>query len=481
MQDFNSDNYIIHIETLGCRLNQIESESIAKSFIDNNFIVTCDSVTSKTEINEKVCLSIINTCTVTQKAEQKARRIIRLVLKKFTNSIVLVTGCYAQLKKNEIENIDSRVVVFGGQIKSRISSIPLILLNNDVLSDKNSVLIKLKELSKQIQTKIGFPENSFQLSTSNFINHSRASLKIQDGCNSNCSYCAIHIARGKSVSLDCETVLKRVEELEQKGYEEVVITTVNIAQYRSEYNGLSIGFSQLLDLMLKNTQKIHFRISSLYPEIVDDYFCSIITNPRVCPHFHISVQSGSDKILKTMNRAYSSNDVLNACKRISKCKKDVFLACDIITGFPGETDEDFNQTYEFCKKVKFSWIHIFPFSEREGTPAVNFKNKVPQEISRKRAEKLTELAIQNKIEYIQQFENRELDAILESIRNPRINLKTGINKTIYHAVSENFIHCEIIDSNMNLLSGKKVRIKIIKTLCEKIINGEEIETEAIIL
>ncbi len=476
MQDFNKENHLIHIETLGCRLNQIESESIAKYFNDKHFIVSFVPITSTTEENKNVCLTIVNTCTVTQKAEQKARRIIRLILKKYINSLVIVTGCYAQLKKKEIEDIDSRIIVFGGQIKSRICDVPDIISEINY-SNINSIKERIKQIAEMKATVEGISENSFKLATTNFVNHSRASLKIQDGCNNNCSYCAIHMARGKSVSLSCNIVLERVVELEKKGYEEVVITTVNIAQYKSEYNGEVVTFAKLLDLMLQNTQTINFRISSLYPEIVDDYFCTVIQNKRVRPHFHISVQSGSDKILQLMNRRYKSEDLYKACEKLSKSKKDAFLACDIITGFPGETEDDFNLSYDLCKKVNFAWMHIFPFSERDGTTAVMLKNKVPQEISRIRAEKLTELAIENKINYLNNYLNKELYAILETVRNQKLG-----TTNIYHAVTDNFIHCEIDNiKNVTHNSGEKIKIKIIKVLEDRIKSGDEMEVKAIIL
>ena len=192
-------------------------------------------------------------------------------------------------------------------MKSRIANVPDLL--NDYLKEKtwdgqDFAEIINNQITNIPQAKVGFPEESFKFSTSSFISHSRASLKIQDGCNSNCSYCTIHKARGHSVSIPIETAIKRVLELEKAGQEEVVITSVNIGQYKSLYQGQTINFTKLLRILLEESKKIKFRISSLYPEVVDDVFCEVIKNPRVCPHFHISVQSGSDKILKLMNRAY---------------------------------------------------------------------------------------------------------------------------------------------------------------------------------
>jgi threonylcarbamoyladenosine tRNA methylthiotransferase MtaB len=304
--------------------------------------------------------------------------------------------------------------------------------------------------------------------------HSRSSIKIQDGCNNSCTYCAIHLARGKSVSLDVESVLNRVIQLEKVGQKEVVFTTVNINHYRGEYNGKYLKFAELLDLCLQKTSTIAFRISSLYPEVVDDYFCSVIKNPRVRPHFHISVQSGSNKILKLMNRTYERDAVEKACKLIRTVKKNPFIACDIITGFPGETDEDFEQTLDLCENCQFTWIHIFPFSERKGTVAITLKNKVPQEISKIRCNILTKWAVQQKIKYIESLKGCTRTAILEMLRKPSYT---------YHCVTDNFLHCQIKypKDKEELPQGTKVQIVIDSAVTENIQKGGEVEVLAHLL
>lgn len=472
----------VRIETLGCRLNQIESESAARYFLDNGFKVDMSPVSAKSQEDGETILCIVNTCTVTQKSEQKARRIIRLLTKKYQNASILVTGCYAQLAEEEIKKIDSCICVLKGQVKSRIAEIPIILKEESEKNTWNKIdFSKLitQKICSRMQEKNLFAENSFKLSTSSFIAHSRASLKIQEGCNNNCSYCAIHMARGNSVSLDASTAIQRVQELENAGQSEVVITTVNIGHYRSEYKGKIIKFAELLKLMLENTISINFRISSLYPEIVDDEFCEIIKNERVCPHFHISVQSGSDSILRAMNRTYEAATVINACDKLRAAKNNPFIACDIITGFPGETDKDFELTMELCNRCDFAWVHAFPYSERPGTPAASMKNKIPQSISGERAKRLTDWAINNKINYVNSFSGKELCAILETVRNPRGVLQNSSN-FVYHAVTNNFIHCEIV-STSQMPVNKAVKIKIEKALPERICKGGEIEASAIFL
>lgn len=467
----------IRIETLGCRLNQIESEAAAHYFL-KDFDVQMQGLSAKATEDKNTVLVIINTCTVTQKAEQKARRIIRLALKKYENAALLITGCYAQLSAPELLKMDKRIIVLGGQIKSRLVEVPSLLKN--YLEEKKWKAEAFAEflnnsIKSKPQEKLNFPEESFKLAGTSFLSHSRAAIKIQDGCNNNCSYCAIHMARGHSVSIDAEVAIKRVQELEEKGNEEVVLTTVNIGQYKSEYKGKEIRFPGLLKLLLENTKSIRFRISSLYPEVVDDDFCSVIKDQRVQPHFHLSVQSGSNKILKLMNRVYKAEDVLNACKKLKTAKENPFIACDIITGFPGETNEDFDLTYKLCKDCDFTWIHAFPYSERPGTKAIELPQKVPQSVSDERARKLNELAVKNKIEYIKLFIDKPMDAILETVKSSQLFAGNIIH---YHAVTSNFLHCEII-SKETREQRKLVKIKILSPMEDRIQKGGELEARAV--
>jgi len=471
----------IRIETLGCRLNQIESESAARIFVDKGFSVSMEGLTSGAQEDKETLLTIINTCTVTQKAEQKARRLMRLILKKYPNSSLIATGCYAQLAAAEIEKIDKRIAVIGGQMKSRLAGVPDLLADRRKAGEWNPVAFaeEIKNTISAIpQKKKDFPEDSFKLATSAFLSHSRPSLKIQDGCNSNCSYCAIHIARGHSVSLDVQTAIDRVKELEAKGHGEVVLTTVNIGQYKGAWKDGFCNFTQLLQILLENTSTIHFRISSLYPEIVDEEFCRVISDDRVQPHFHISVQSGSNKILKLMNRLYNSEKVANACKMLKEAKKNPFLACDIITGFPGESDDDFEETMKLCSECDFAWVHAFPYSERPGTVAAVMKNKVPQSISGQRAKKISEWAIAQKIKYAEKFINTEHLAVLETVRRPMaLAAGTTGGRYIYHAVTDNFLHCEIISEKL-LEANQTVKISITGVLEQGIKKGGDIEVSA---
>ena len=467
----------VHFETLGCKLNQIESEAAAKAFSDCGFYADVASCTASSAKNENVFLCIVNTCTVTAKAEQKARRLIRLLLEKFPHAAVLVTGCYAEVEPEELLSISSRIAVLKGTQKEYLSRIPSIIADEIAdgadISPTNAEQFAgyLRNLVKDIPAA-ELKKASFSLATDTFLSHSRASIKIQDGCSSSCAYCRIHIARGKSVSLPATEVLSRVKSLENAGQCEVVITGVNLSQYYSKEGDDVMRFPELMKFLLENTKTIAFRISSLYPDIITEDFCNIISDRRIRPHFHLSVQSGSDRILKSMRRPYSAQDVIEASRKLRAIKPECFLAADIITGFPGETDEDFSLSMELSRKCGFSWVHVFPFSARPGTEAFSMRPQVPQYVSGERARNLTSLAIEQKKLFLERTVGKEFRAIIEKRRIHEIR-----------AVSENYIHLRILaDSRQDFVSlgGKEVTVKIVRILPVRA-QTESVEAEAIVL
>ena len=531
---------IVHFDTLGCRLNQDESEGAARVFYLNGFDVSLEGTSAQTPVNEDVILSVINTCTVTSKAEQKARRIIRLMLEKYPLSLVLVTGCYAELDKEEISSIcPDRILILPGKKKFLITQIAPAMKNglfdcqekndcleksgcqekndcqeksdcqeknekpflsfkklDDFIKENLSLLGKIED--ENLKEKNNFLQNpgknnsgilniqtlskldNFSLYTPVFEKHSRPSIKIQDGCNNECTFCRIHLARGKSISLDADKVLARVKELEEGGASEVVFTGVNLSQYAGKtVDGRVIDFASLLELLIKETSFVKFRISSFYPQHITDRLCKILSSPRVQPFFHLSVQSGSDKILKAMKRPYDAECVLNAVKLLRIYKHAPFISTDIIAGFPGESEEDFALTKKLCQQASFSWIHAFPFSPRKGTPAYDMKNQIPERIKDERVKWLFENAIENKIKYIERFLNEELSAITENSRSLRLKNQSE-NIKIVNCVTENFIHVQI-PFDQEIPNGKKINVKITKVLEENIRGGKEVEAEGKII
>ena len=343
------NKFAIYIETLGCKLNQIESESIGASFVKEGFSLYIDEVSEGLSLSN-VKIVIINTCTVTGKAEQKARHLIRQLLKKFSKAFILVTGCYAQVEPKTITDISDRIFVVPGALRGKFATLPSYLDSVPNIFSDDSILQKALFSWEPVfkkNNKIDLQENTikkqdetvFDLSSDMFFFHSRASVKIQEGCNNKCSYCRIRLARGPSVSLDFNEVVNRIIDIEKQNWAEVVLTGVNLSQYYS--NGKD--FVDLLKEILNSTKKIQIRISSLYPQRVDKAFLEVISSPRIVPHFHLSIQSGSPSILKAMRRPYSLEQVLSAIEGLKRVKENPFLACDLITGFPGETEEDFEK------------------------------------------------------------------------------------------------------------------------------------------
>lgn len=452
------DSFIVKIETLGCRLNQTESEGLAFIFANEGFPIF---LKEKNEGN--VCLCIVNTCTVTSKAEQKARRLIRLLLKTYKNACVLVTGCYAELEAKTIEAIDERVISFSGKRKDELSFFPLFLKRKlkdievfDVQKIKTIVLDFKKEredLRNSFQGDLLNLKNIkptltklFTLSSPSFMFHSRATLKVQDGCNNACSFCRIRLARGKAVSLPINEAIKRIKVIEEKGANEVVITGVNLSQYESD----GFNFANLLEALLDNTQHIRIRISSLYPETITEEMLPIIKEKRICPYFHLSIQSGSDVILKKMNRRYRLEDIYVAMERIRKVKEKSFIGCDIITGFPSETEDDFSKTFSMCKDLKIVGIHAFPFSARPGTLSFDMKEKIPERIACERVNRLNQVAKTNYDEYLKLCQHNKVLAIVELASDNKLFVTT-----------ENYLHLPLITKKKHS-AGDEVEVCIEK-------------------
>ena len=482
----------VHFETLGCRLNQIETEGAAEFFFKNNWLVQMKSVAAKDAEDDSVCLCVLNTCAVTGKAEQKARRTINLLLKKFPAAALIVTGCYAQLSAESIQAMDERVVVLPGKAKSVLARVPEFLEQEfpassagmtarDVsIAPARAIALSLSGLTRQSLVESPAAIAPFELNPKTFFAHSRASLKIQDGCDNSCSYCAIRLARGKSVSIDAGTALKRAADLEKSGQAELVITGVNIGQYRGLWQGRPLDLAGFLQLILEETKNIAVRISSIYPQSVTPAFCTVIKNPRVRPHFHISVQSGSDAVLKRMNRSYTRQTVVQACRRLKEAKQNPFLACDIIAGFPGESEADFADTLSLLKEAGFANAHAFPYSPRPGTAAAAFTPKIPERIKDQRVAALKEWSAQAKIDYINSFAGKTLRAVAESVRNAPKNLPAG--KRLVRAMTENFIHAEILldqeDAAVAPLDGQPIMVKILSAKEDAVRQGAEWEALA---
>jgi len=428
--------------TLGCKLNQLESEAVTDAFKHAGFEQFTDNNADSTPV------VIINTCTVTSKADQKARRVIRKALRDYPDSYVFVTGCYAQLNKDDILklNTDNRQRLFVIN-KDSILNLPNYL---------NESGIPVSQFSISDFSALDFQSSAFSFNPQQFSSHTRSFLKIQDGCDKHCTYCRIRLARGQSISLDADEVLSRLRILEQS-HSEAVLTGVNICQYKffttNHTNRTNDGgLAELLDYLLTGTEKIALRLSSLAPDSVDENLAKVLSNKRIRSHFHLSIQSCSEKVLERMGRDYNSAAVEKAVTLLRSVKEDPFLACDIITGFPGETEAEFEETYSLCKKLDFAWIHVFPYSPRQGTEAFSFKDKVHENDVTKRVQLFTDLAAQGKAGYVQRWIGREVDVLIEG--KEQSNLRFG-------GTSENYLKVLVrCDGGKAPLPGDVVRCRL---------------------
>jgi threonylcarbamoyladenosine tRNA methylthiotransferase MtaB len=407
--------YRASFRTFGCKLNQLETESLADAFARAGAIIVGPSAAidgssapnagpSAAADSSVADLYILNTCTVTGKAEQKARHAIRSALGSNPGAVVVVTGCYAQVDAAALEAIDPRVISVRGEDKARLHALALYL--GEEWQGHGSLLDAVREWASR---EPGSGADRFAFSPESFTYHSRPSLKIEDGCDNHCSYCRVCIARGPAESLAAPLVLERLLALEAAGAAEVVLAGVNLSQYRSD----GLDFGGLLRYLLAGSSRVALRLSSYEPDRVDASFLEAFAAPRVRPHVHLAIQSGSDPVLARMGRRYKGRRILEACEDLRRVKGDPFLAADIIAGFPGEGEEEFGQTMAVAREAGFAWIHAFPFSARPGTAAFGMKPKVPERISGERVAALTNLAHSGREAYIGRWTGAEVRAVVE--------------------------------------------------------------------
>lgn len=356
------------VYTLGCRLNQCESEAIADSFAQQGFTIVDERQHSD--------LYIVNTCTVTSKAEQKARRMIR----KFSQEgVTLITGCYAQVNEEELLTLGENLIVVPLSKKAQLLKLAAHI--NASLGAGFTLLEAARSFSDE-------EASPFDYDAASFSYHSRAYLKVQDGCDNSCAYCRVHIARGKAISLDEATVVERALALEASGFQEIMLTGVNLTMYDHKRQGLGGLLQALLERLSSSTR---LRLSSMEPDHIDERLLDALADPRMQPHFHIPIQSGSDRILRRVDRHYTIEELVRILERLRRIKADPFIAADFITGLPGESDEDWAATRALVEAQQFASLHVFPFSPRPDTPLFNPSDRVAESVRDERAKDLRDL------------------------------------------------------------------------------------------
>ena len=378
----------VSFHTLGCKLNFSESSTLARQFEEGGF--------ERVGVNDEADICVINSCSVTEHADKKCRNIIRKLHRRNPSAIIAVTGCYAQLKPQEIAAIDGVDIVLG---------------NND----KGDLYKRVVELSSRGQAQVyscDCEEITRFFAAFSTGDRSRSFLKVQDGCDYKCAYCTIHYARGSSRNMPIAELVAEAEKVAESGLKEIVITGINTGDF-----GRTTG-EKFIDLLraLNEVEGIErYRISSIEPNLITDEiieFCA--ASHKFQHHFHIPLQSGSDRILGLMRRRYTSAKFADRIEKVRSLMPDAFIGIDVITGFPGETEDDFQQTYDLLARLKPSFLHIFPFSERPGTPAVDMPNKVPSYISTQRVARLEELSNALHYDFCAQGVGKEMDVLFES-------------------------------------------------------------------
>jgi MiaB-like tRNA modifying enzyme len=433
----------VAFHTLGCKLNQLETESFADAFARSGATV----LPLDTESDAELC--VINTCTVTGKAEQKARRLARAALAARPQAVVLLTGCYAQVEAESLAALGERALVLPGSSKPALLSLPAYLAGRE--GDLLDLIRDWIEQSRSGHSSAPGADGRFAFEPGLFSFHSRPSLKIEDGCDNDCAYCRVHIARGPAVSLAASEVLARLRRLEEEGAAEAALTGVNLSQYRDG----ELDFPGLVSFLLSGTSRIALRLSSYEPDRVDTAFLEAFADPRVRPHVHLALQSCSDPVLKAMGRRYGRDDILKAVAELRRVRRDPFLAADVIAGFPGETEEDAASTLATLAECDLAWIHAFRFSPRPGTRAAAMPRRVPERLAGERVEALLELGKKGRAAYIGRWEGRDVEAVLESDARSRDGSAAS-----FLATSENYLKLRVIDIPDGLSAGKSLRCRI---------------------
>lgn len=392
--------------TLGCKVNQYETNAMEQQFIKNNYEIV--------ENTQKADIYVINTCTVTNMAERKSRQMLRRVKEINPFAVLVVCGCYAQVAKNELEQIPEIDIILGINEKNEIVQIVENYMEKMAEQDKRSQEAEIDDVSKQ--------KEFLDFGDVTYTEKNRAVVKVQDGCNMFCSYCIIPYARGRIRSRKIESVVSEIEKIAKEGIKEVVITGIHVASYGKDFDNENTSKKIRLIDLLEAINKIdgidRIRLSSLEPTIVDEEFATRLSKlDKICDHFHLSLQSGCDETLKRMNRKYTTQIYRDAVATLRKYYPEASFTTDVIVGFPGETDEEFAKTYEFLKEIDFYRLHVFKYSPRRGTVAEKMPNQIDGNKKEERSNKLIELSNSTENKHNQSYIGKTVKVLFEEFED----------------------------------------------------------------
>jgi threonylcarbamoyladenosine tRNA methylthiotransferase MtaB len=378
----------VAFHTLGCKANQLETSTMAHQFQDQGWQIV--------PFDEAAEVYVINTCTVTERSDQESRRMIRRARLSNPAGRIAVTGCYAQVSPDELAGVDGVSFVIGNNFKDQLIHI----VENAPVSDQP--LVQVSEIDKS---------RMMEGASSAAIDRTRGSLKIQDGCDYKCTYCIIWEARGLSRSLPVDDVKYQLRRMIEGGFREVMLTGINIGQYEHECRDLADLLTELCTL----PGDFRLRLTSLDPMEVSDKLIEVVADShgKICPHFHLSAQSAEDYVLKRMGRRHHVDAMLHVCETIARQIPHASVGSDIIVGFPGETPERFEATYDTLKNTYMNYFHVFSYSKRKGTPAATFADQVPEREKKARAQRLRELSDAKQLAYRERFVGQTLQVIVE--------------------------------------------------------------------
>ena len=392
--------------TLGCKVNQYETNAMEQQFIKNNYEIV--------ENTQKADIYVINTCTVTNIAERKSRQMLRRVKEINPSAVLVVCGCYAQVAKNELEQIQEINIILGINEKNEIVQIVENYMEKMAEQDKRSQEAEIDDVSKQ--------KEFLDFGDVTYTEKNRAVVKVQDGCNMFCSYCIIPYARGRIRSRKIESVVSEIEKIAKEGIKEVVITGIHVASYGKDFDNENTSKKIRLIDLLEAINKIdgidRIRLSSLEPTIVDEEFATRLSKlDKICDHFHLSLQSGCDETLKRMNRKYTTQIYRDAVATLRKYYPEASFTTDVIVGFPGETDEEFVKTYEFLKEIDFYRLHVFKYSPRRGTVAEKMPNQIDGNKKEERSNKLIELSNNTENKHNKNYIDKTVKVLFEEFED----------------------------------------------------------------
>lgn len=415
--------------TLGCKVNQYETDGMIELLKEAGMTAV--------SFEEKADVYLINTCSVTNMADKKSRQMIHRAKKLNPDAVVIAAGCYVQAAKDKLMEDDRISIIIGNNKKKDIVQILEDYLEIGVTDEGMLDIAAEKEYEP--------------LTINSTLEHTRAYVKIQDGCNQFCSYCIIPYVRGRIRSRELASITEEVERLAQTGVKEIVLTGIHISSYGKDKEN-EVGLADVIDAISKIESIERIRLGSLEPGIITDTFIDrIVDNKKVCPHFHLSLQSGCNTVLKRMNRKYTCEEYFEKCEMLRKAFDRPALTTDVIVGFPGETDEEFQETVDYLTKLNLYEMHIFKFSPRQGTVAAGMRDQIGPEIKNQRSDVLLALSEKNKHAYEASFRGETLEVLVEE--KVRRNEKNG-----YRGHTERYIDIFVEEECMHRICGREADI-----------------------